>query len=139
MANLAATTKSKYCLPIILIPLEMRHCPVMLFAVVYSSTSNTSRAAQMGNDSHTNQQDRLSMHNTRVVTVVEERSPRASPVLYSYFQNKCLRSQLRAARPQSPVPSTQVRQLALLELEVPCAMPMCPARHNEMPECSEIS
>ena len=138
MANLAATTKSKYCLPIILIPLEMRHCPVMLFAVVYSSTSNTSRAAQMGNDSHTNQQDRL-LHNTRVVTVVEERSPRASPVLYSYFQNKCLRSQLRAARPQSPVPSTQVRQLALLELEVPCAMPMCPARHNEMPECSEIS
>jgi len=29
--------------------------------------------------------------------------------------------------------------LALLALEVLCAMPMCPARHNEMPECGEIS
>jgi len=29
-------------------------------------------------------------------------------------------------------------QLALLALEVPCAMPMCPARHNDVPECGEI-
>jgi len=28
--------------------------------------------------------------------------------------------------------------LALLTLEVPSAMPMCPARHYEMPECGEI-
>ena len=30
-------------------------------------------------------------------------------------------------------------QVALLALEVPCAMPMCPARHYEMPECGEIN
>ena len=29
--------------------------------------------------------------------------------------------------------------LTLLALEVPCAMPMCPARHYEMPECGEIN
>jgi len=28
--------------------------------------------------------------------------------------------------------------IALLALEVPCAMPMCPARHNDVPECGEI-
>jgi len=29
--------------------------------------------------------------------------------------------------------------VALLALEVPCAMPMCSVRHNETPECGEIS
>ena len=29
--------------------------------------------------------------------------------------------------------------VALLALEVPCAMPMCPARHYEMPESGEIN
>ena len=32
-----------------------------------------------------------------------------------------------------------VLALALLALEVPCAMPMCPARHYEMPESGEIN
>ena len=30
-------------------------------------------------------------------------------------------------------------EVALLALEVPCAMPMCPARHYEMPERGEIN
>ena len=37
-----------------------------------------------------------------------------------------------------PVPYHTSR-VALLALEVPYAMPMCPARHYEMPECREIN
>jgi len=32
-----------------------------------------------------------------------------------------------------------VLYVALLTLEVPCAMPMCPAVHYEMPVCGELS